>query len=83
MMAERFREHLKDVRENKEDKEVARHFNSHTHSGVEDMEVCGLLLEKGLISRKLKEQKLIARFGCFLGRGMNTIFNFVNLAQDR
>ena len=80
-LGDRFREHLKDVRD-KADKEVARHFNSDRHRGVEDMEVCGLLLERGLISRKLKEQKMIGRLGCFLGRGMNTDYNSVFVTPD-
>ena len=57
-MSDRFTEHLRDVRD-KVMKEVPTHFNSDGHNGIEDMEICGLLLEKNLVSRKLKEQKLL------------------------
>ena len=82
MLGDRFREHRQDVIQKREGREVASHFNQGDHAGVEDMRVVGLLYENGLISRKLKEQKLIARFGCVLGRGMNTEFNFPSLLQD-
>jgi hypothetical protein len=49
------------------------------HDGVNDMRVMGLKFEAGLVTRKLQEQKLIAKLGCVLGGGMNTDFNFPQL----
>ena len=61
---------------------MAAHFNRDGHAGVGDMKVMALLYEANLVMRKLKEQKMIARLGCFLGRGMNTDFRFPSLVQD-
>jgi len=81
-LADRFREHRRDVINAHGDKEVALHFNQEGHRGVEDMKVMGLLLCNNLIIRKLNEQKIIARLGCVLGRGMNTEFNFPTLLNE-
>lgn len=79
-LKERFREHRLSVI-NKEDKEVAHHFNSQGHD-VKDMSILGLVYKDGLVSRRLQEQKIIAKLGCFLGRGMNTDFKFAALIND-
>jgi hypothetical protein len=75
-LAERFREHRRDVVNKTKDKEVSDHFNRADHDGVLDMTVLGLQYCDGLITRKLAEAKIIAKLGCVLGRGMNTDFNF-------
>lgn len=80
-LKDRFKEHRLDVLHKREGKEVAEHFNSEGHS-VEHMSVLGLLKEDGLIARKLKEQRCIAKLGCFLGKGMNTDFKFIGLVND-
>ena len=82
LLGDRFREHRKDVEDNVAGKQVASHFNQDDHQGVDDMQVTGLRLVNGLISRKLEEQKIIAKLGCVLGRGMNTDFNFPFLFDD-
>ena len=63
-LADRFREHQNNVLKNRTDNEIASHFNQDDH-GVEDMQVCGVLSIRDIKSRKLAEQKLIARLGCF------------------
>ena len=82
MLAERFREHRQDVIQNREGKEVASHFNSEGHDGIEDMEVLGLKYESSLVMRKFWEQKIIGKLGCFVGRGMNTDFRFMDVVQE-
>ena len=52
--------------------------NKEDHS-VEDMKVTGLAFCYGLISRNLLEEKIIARIGCVLRRGLNIEFNFPGL----
>ena len=80
-LGDRFREHRRNVINKKSDSEVAAHFNQSGHKGVEDMSVCGLLHCHDIIQRKLKEQKLIAKLGTVLGKGMNIDFNFPQLLQ--
>ena len=72
----RFLEHRRDVLNKVANKEVASHFNQEDHNGIEDMLVGGLRKINNLMDRKREEQKIIARLGCVLGRGMNTDFNF-------
>ena len=81
-LAERFREHRQDVIQNREGREVASHFNSEGHSGIEDMKVMGVKMETSLIMRKFHEQKIIAKLGCYLGRGMNTDFRYMALTRE-
>ena len=78
-LADRFREHRRNVVNKNSENEVALHFNMEGHEGVKDMKVMGLKFETELISRKLQEQKIIAKLGCVLGGGMNTDFNFPRL----
>lgn len=80
-LKDRFKEHRLDVIHNRENKEVAEHFNGEGHC-INDMSILGLMREDGLITRKLKEQRCIAKLGCFLGRGMNTDFKFTGLIND-
>ena len=81
-MGDHFRGHRRDVTNNKPEKEVASHFNSPGHHGVEDMSFLGLKLADEMINRKLQESKIIAKLGCVLGRGMNTDFNFPMLLDE-
>ena len=65
---------------NTRDNEVASHFNQVGHNGVDDMSVLGVKYEARLFTRRLEEQKIIAKLGCVLGQGgMNTDFNFPQL----
>ena len=79
-LKERFREHRQHVIKNTRDNEVASHFNQVGHNGVDDMSVLGLQYKARLLTRKLDEQKIIAKLGCVLGQGgMNTDLNFPQL----
>ena len=66
MLTERFREHWQVIHD-KEGKEIASHFNRGGHAGVSDMKVMALMYKSNLVSRKLKEQKVIDTLGCFGG----------------
>ena len=70
MLAERFREHLGDVRHARPNKEVAAHFNLPGHS-LDDISVTGVLTRSEMIQRRLLETKLIRRLGTLLPQGMN------------
>ncbi len=78
MLSERFREHRQDVIQDREGKEIASHFNRNGHC-LEDMKVLCLTFESNLVLRKLTEQKIIAKLGCYLGGGLNTDFRFPSL----
>ena len=78
MMCERFREHRRNVINNKADNEIASHFNENGHA-LSDMMICGLTFKSDTLERKICEQKIIAQLGCVLGGGMNTDFNFAQL----
>ena len=80
MLKERFREHRRNVLNGRRDNEVATHFNDNGHS-VEDMGVMGIKYQAGNFRRKLEEQRIIGKLGCMLGGGMNTDFNFPQLAN--
>lgn len=77
-LCERFLEHRRAVINKKENNEIAFHYNSHGHT-VNDMTVCGILHCRDTITRKLKEQKFIAKLGCTLGSGLNIDFDFPEL----
>ena len=81
-LEDRFREHRLDVQDNKPEREVAAHFNQPGHVGINDMKVLGLSFSPDVKFRKLKEQKIIAKLGCYLGGGMNIDFNFPQLIED-
>ena len=69
-LADRFREHLRDVEKNDTDasKPVARHFNLPNHSH-HNMTICGLSLHHGNTeSRKNLEQKFIFQLGTLYHR---------------
>ena len=71
-MADRFREHLRDVEKNNTDasKPVARHFNLPNHSH-HNMTICGLSLHHGNTeSRKNLEQKFIFQLGTLSPHGI-------------
>ena len=70
MLAERFREHLGDVRHARPNKEVAAHFNLPGHS-LDDISVTGVLTRSEMSQRRLLETKLIRRLGTLLPQGMN------------
>ena len=52
-----------------EQSEVAGHFSADDHS-VDDMSISGVMYCRDIKTRKLKEQKLISKLGCVLGRGI-------------
>ncbi|XP_072435478.1 uncharacterized protein [Chiloscyllium punctatum] len=68
LLAERFREHLRDTHTNQPHCPVAQHFNSPSHS-AEDMEVLGLLHCRYLTTRRLEEERLIFRLETLQPRG--------------
>ena len=77
-LADRFREHLRDVAKNDTDasKPVARHFNLPNHSH-HNMTICGLSSHHGNTkSRKNLEQKFIFQLGTLYPRGINECFSF-------
>ena len=77
-LADRFREHLRDVEKNDTDasKSVARHFNLPNHSH-HNMTICGLSLHHGNTeSRKNLEQKFIFQLGTLYPHGINERLSF-------
>ena len=77
-LADRFREHLRDVGKNNADtsKPVARHFNLPNHSH-HNMTICGLSLHHGNIeSRKNLEQKFIFQLGTLSPHRINERLSF-------
>ena len=77
-LADRFREHLRDVEKNDTDasKPVARHFNLPNHSH-HNMTICGLSLHHGNTeSRKNLEQKFIFQLGTLYPHGINERLSF-------
>ena len=69
-LADRFREHLRDVRVNSTSSDVAVHFNSPGHDSL-DLSVCCLATITGMRERRLKEAKLIRRLGTLHPLGLN------------
>ena len=77
-LADRFREHLRDVEKNHTDasKQVARHFNLPNHSH-HNMTICGLSLHHGNTeSLKNLEQKFIFQLGTLYRQGINERLSF-------
>ena len=77
-LADRFREHLRDVEKNDTDasKPVGRHFNLPNHSH-HNMTICGLSLHHGNTeSRKNLEQKFIFQLGTLYPHGINERLSF-------
>ena len=77
-LADRFREHLRDVEKNDTDasKPVARHFNLPNHSH-HNMTICGLSLHHGNTgSRKNLEQKFIFQLSTLYPHGINEHLSF-------
>ena len=77
-LADRFREHLRDVEKNDTDasKPVARHFNLPNHSH-HNMTICSLSLHHGNTeSRKNLEQKFIFQLGTLYPHGINERLSF-------
>ena len=77
-LADRFREHFRDVEKNDMDasKPVARHFSLPNHSKIH-MAICGLSLHLGTTeSRKNLEQKFIFLIGTLNPHGINERFSF-------
>ena len=70
MLAERFREHLGDIRHARPNKEVATHFNLPGHS-LHDIGVTGVSTRSEVGQRRLFETRLIRRLGTLLPQGMN------------
>ena len=78
LLADRFREHLRDSEQNNTDasKPVARHFNLPNHSH-HNMTICGLSLHHGNTeSRKNLEQKLIFQLGTLSPHEINERLSF-------
>ena len=61
-LSERFREHRRNVLNDKSDNEVAYHFSSNGQS-VQDMMVCGLVFCSETLRRKLIEQNINCKIG--------------------
>ena len=77
-LADRFREHLRDVEMNNTDasKPVARHFNLRNHSH-HNMTICGLSLHHGNTeSRESLEQKFSFQLGTLPPHGNNERLSF-------
>ena len=70
MLAERFREHLRDVRINSANSDVAVHFNSLNHS-IEDASVLCITTATDMHKRRLIESKFIKRLGTLYPLGLN------------
>ena len=69
-MSERFREHLRDIRNKTVGKEVASHFNLPNHS-LNDCAVSGILIEPNTKLRQIKEARLIQNLGTLVPTGLN------------
>ena len=69
-MSVRFREHICDIRHNRANSEVARHFNLPNHS-VDDIGVVGLLQQSNLIRRRTNEAHLVRTLNTVYPNGMN------------
>ena len=76
-LADRFREHRRDVEINNTDasKPVARHFNLPSHSHL-NMTICGLSLHGNTESRKSLEQKFIFQLSTLSPHGINERLSF-------
>ena len=70
MLAERFREHLGDIRNARTHREVAAHFNLPGHS-LEDVSVSGVMSHPVTQRRRLLESELIRKLGTLYPQGMN------------
>ncbi len=62
MLADRFREHLADIRNAKVDKEVASHFNQASHT-IDAVAVSGISYHSMISQRLIKEARLIRNIG--------------------
>ena len=69
-LADRFVEHLRDIRLARPDKTVAQHFNQPDHS-IEDAAVCGIRTVPDASKRRTTEVKLIRHLGTLIPQGMN------------
>ena len=68
--ADRFREHLRDVRVSSTSSDVAVHFNSPGHD-THDLSVCCLTNVTDMRVRRLTEARLIKRLGTLHPLGLN------------
>lgn len=75
MLAERFREHLRDITKKKTTSPVAQHFNSAGHS-IDDIVVCVLRQYENDAQRKEGEMRLIQRLGTLDPKGLNLDFSY-------
>ena len=70
-LGDRIREHVRDIKNNNRNKEVAIHFNSAGHS-LDNFKVQILHQNfKENVARKIKESYFIMKFGCVYPLGMN------------
>ena len=75
-LADRFREHRRDIINGRNDLPVPAHFNQPNHT-LEDMKVA--VLKAGLANqeyRKKQEMRLIFKYGTVGPRGLNQDFSF-------
>ncbi len=70
MLADRFREHLADIRNATVSKEVASHFNEAGHN-IDDVAVSGITYQPMISQRCIKEARLIGNIGTLVPLGMN------------
>ena len=76
-LADRIREHIRDIGLNDNTKPVSRHFNSANHN-IHHLIVFGLCLISGTnVDRKSKEMRLIHSLGTQHPHGMNERFSFI------
>jgi hypothetical protein len=75
-LADRFREHLMDVKNNTK-KPIPDHFNLADHHGVDDMSVTAILAcTSNDLRRKSMEYRLIYQFGTLQPAGLNNMHSF-------
>lgn len=74
-LKERIREHLRDVKKNTMNKEVAIHFNQSGHS-IQDLGVFGIQYFLNQNKRRLEESKLIKKLGTLSPLGLNRADDF-------
>ena len=75
MLAERFREHLRDIKKNTITSPVAQHFNGRDHS-IDDITISVMKQCSSDTERKRLEMRLIHKMGCLDPMGMNVEFNY-------
>ncbi len=70
MLADRFREHLAQIRNAKVGKEVASHFNQAGHT-IDNVAVSGISYQPMISQRRIKEARLIRNIDTLVPLGRN------------